>query len=293
MISSMTGFGRGSSEVEDTTATVELRSVNKRFLEVHVSLPEGLTALEPKVERHIKQAFERGRFSVQVSLEQRSGDSLPMGFDEKTVASYARLLEALREASGVSAEVDLSHLLHFSEHFLQAEAAQHHEEAAWAAVRRALEEAIERLRAMRREEGRALEDDLQRHIDGLRETLHQVEARLPERLREAKARLEERLDELLDQRDLDEDRLAQEVAYLTDKLDISEECVRLASHTKLFEDALDTDEAVGRRLNFIVQEMHREVNTIGSKANDAEIARHAVTMKERIEKLREQIQNVE
>ena len=120
-----------------------------------------------------------------------------------------------------------------------------------------------------------------------------VEARLPKRLHEAKARLEERITELLDQHDLDPDRLAQEVAYLTDRLDISEECVRLASHMKLFEDALGSEEAVGRRLNFIIQEMHREVNTIGSKANDAEIAEHAVSMKEIIEKLREQIQNVE
>ncbi len=291
MIASMTGFGRGRARVDDVMATVEMRSVNNRFCEVSVRLPRALAARENDVQALVKQAFERGRISVQIQLE-RTGPQAPVRVDEAAARGYAALLETLRRAAGVSDPVRLEHLLTFSSELL-VPVEEEADEAVWAAVEQALAEAVAGMRAMRRQEGAALQADLQQRIDRLAEELARVEARAPERVREARQKLHDRLAELLGDDRLDPDRLEQEIALLADRLDVTEECVRLRSHLQLFAEALHSDEAVGRKLNFIAQEINREVNTIGSKANDAAVAHAAVRMKEELEKIREQVQNVE
>ena len=290
----MTGFGRASRHHQGAEATVEMRSVNNRYCDVSVRLPRALAEREADVQAQVKAAFARGRITVQVQLEQSSDAALSIQVDEDAARAYALLLEHLREAAGFEEPVRLEHLLRFSDVFTtpdEDEAGA--DEAAWEAVQAALEEATEALRAMRRQEGEALRTDLLARADAIEAALEQVEARAPDRVTEARQKLHDRLQDLLESPRLNEDRLELEITLLADKLDVTEEGVRLRSHLALFREALGSDEPVGRKLNFLAQEMGREINTIGSKANDAEIAHLAVEMKEELEKIREQVQNVE
>ncbi len=293
MIASMTGFGQGSATVRGVTATVEIRSVNNRHADVSVRMPSRLAAHEGDVQAHVKQAFVRGRFHVNVQVEGKEDEALPIEVDVEAAARYRRLLDRLREAAGIQTPVKLEHLLHFSDVFTTVEHEEETDEAAWEAVQVALGEAIEQIRTMRRQEGAALRDDLEARLDAIEDHLAAVEARAPKRVEVARDRLEERLARLMDDDRVDAERLETEIALLADKLDVTEECVRLHSHLELFREALANEDAVGRKLKFIAQEIHREVNTIGSKANDAAITEHTVQMKEEVEKIREQVQNVE
>ena len=293
MIASMTGFGRGTAQVGGTTATVEMRSVNNRFLDVSVRLPYRLAEREAEVQALAKQAFERGKINIHLQIEQEADAELPIRVNEEAARAYGALLEDLRQAAGIREPVRVEDVLRYSDVFTTEEETPETNEEAWDAVRAALEEAIDGLRDMRLEEGQALFEDLTQRLDALEAALAQVEVRAPLRVEEVRQRLRERLSELLGDDRLDPDRLEQEIVFLADRLDVTEEIVRLHSHLSLFREALASDVPVGRKLNFIVQEIHREVNTIGSKANDAEVARYAVEMKEEIEKIREQVQNVE
>ena len=293
MISSMTGFGRGSAQVGAITATVEMRSVNNRYLDVPVRLPRALSGQETDAQALVKEAFDRGRIEVQVEVNRDTEDDLLIQVNAKAARAYGRLLADLREAAGIEEPVRLEHLIRYSEVFVTADEDPATKEQMWQAVEAALAEAIVQLRAMRSQEGQALQTDLEAHMQAIEETLVRIQERAPHRIQESHTRLRERLEELLHDNRIDEDRLTQEIAILADKLDINEECVRLRSHLDLFREALDSNEPVGRKLNFIVQEVHREVNTISSKAHDAHIAHLAVSMKEEVEKIREQIQNVE
>ncbi len=293
MIASMTGFGRGGAEVAGASATVELRSVNNRFCEVSMRLPRSLAEHENDVQALIKQHFDRGRINVGVQVEAAVEKALGLQVDDNVTRAYARLLEDLRQAAGIEAPVQLEHLLTFTDIFTTEETADETVEHAWEAVLAALGEAIEALRTMRRQEGEALQADLEARLNTLETLLENVEARAPLRLDEARQRLHDRLADLLEVARLDHDRLEVEIVMLADRLDVTEECVRLRSHLQLFREALASEEAVGRKLNFLSQEINREVNTIGSKANDAEVAHLAVEMKEELEKIREQVQNVE
>ncbi len=289
----MTGFGRGSAQVGAITATVEMRSVNNRYLDVPVRLPRALSGHETDAQNLVKKAFDRGRIEVQVEVNRDAEDDLLIQVNAKAARAYGRLLADLREAAGIEEPVRLEHLIRYSEVFVTAKEDPATKEQMWQAVEAALAEAIVQMRAMRRQEGQALQTDLEAHVQAIEETLVRIEERAPHRIQESHTRLRERLEELLHNDRVDEDRLIQEIAILADKLDIHEECVRLRSHLDLFREALESDEPVGRKLNFIVQEVHREVNTISSKAHDAHIAHLAVSMKEEVEKIREQIQNVE
>lgn len=292
MVCSMTGFGRGTAEVDGISATVELRSVNKRFFETSIRMPGALAARETDVQRRLKRSFERGRISAQAQVEGADEEMLPIEVDPEAAHAYKRLLEDLRTHARLDDQVSLQHMLQFSEVFTSVDR-ETSTEASWPAVREALEEAIADLQTMRAEEGQALLAELEAHLATLETELRSAETRAPIRVDEARAKLHERLADLLEETRVNPERLETELAILADKLDVTEECVRLDSHLQLFREALAGDEAVGRKLNFIVQEMHREVNTIGSKANDTALSHGAVRMKEAIEKIREQVQNVE
>lgn len=293
MIDSMTGFGRGQAEVGNMAATVELRSVNNRFCEISARLPRLLADYEPEVHARLKRAFSRGRISVQVQVETGANQRLPIDVDLDAVRAYASLLERVRAAAGIAEPIRLEHLLAYSDIFTTADDSSGQVEAVWSAVERALDIAIGELRKMRRQEGRALQTDLEQRIDAISRLLDRVIERAPARIDEARERLRERVEELMADDRVDSDRLEFEIAMLADRLDITEECVRLRSHLDLFRDALNNENPEGRKLNFISQEINREVNTIGSKSNDAEIAHLAVQMKDELEKIREQVQNVE
>ncbi|PQJ34869.1 YicC family protein [Salinibacter sp. 10B] len=294
MIRSMTGFGHGRASGEGATASVELRSTNKRHLNVYVHLPDPMAEAEAEVRSRIQDAFERGQFDVDVSVEQADAEALPDAIDADAAMRYKQRLEQLSAAAQIKEPVRLDHLLQFEDIF----AAEEEFEAAkiqraWPLVLEALDAAIEDLQQMRADEGTALQDDLEQRTHAIDEHLNAIEERAPERVEERQARLRERLEELIEDDRVDSDRIETEIAMLADKLDVTEECVRLHSHLKMFREALDSDDPSGRKLKFITQEIHREANTIGAKADDEVISRHAVDMKEEIEKIKEQIRNVE
>lgn len=289
----MTGFGRSTARVDSITATVEMRSINSRFCEVSTRLPRALADHEAEFQALVRQAFSRGRINVQVQLEETSEDVLPIRVDESAARAYMQLLEKLRKAAGIAEPIRMEHLLTFSEVFTSPDEASPVAEKAWEATRKALDEAIENLHQMRQQEGETLRIDLAERVDAIGRYLAEVEKRAPERVLTARQRLHDRISELLEDERINPERLELEIALLADRLDITEECVRLHSHLQLFHESLVSPEPVGRKLNFLVQEVNREINTIGSKANDAEIAHLAVQMKEELERIREQIQNVE
>jgi len=295
MIHSMTGFGEGRAEAGGVEATAELRSVNARHLDLKLRFPDALKARESEAQALLKEHFARGRITAHVQLEGADADdALPVRVDDEAAAAYARLLRRLAAAAELDAPVGLEHLLEFSD------VLEHREEMdtpagenAWEAAERALADAVDHLRATRRREGESLRADLQARTDAITERLSQAEARAPERIDERRETLRERLGELFDDERVAADRLEAELAMTADKLDVTEECVRLRAHLEQFQGALGDDEPTGRRLKFLTQELHREANTIGAKANDATLSHHAVAIKEEIEKIREQIRNVE
>ncbi len=293
MIESMTGFGRGTAEEGGITATVEMRSINSRFCEISTRLPRILSDYEAVLQTMLKQAFTRGRITVQVQISEASDELLPIRVDESAARAYTQLLEKLRAAAGIKDSVKLEHLLTFSDIFTTADDGNPVAETAWEATRKAVEIAAEALHLMRRQEGEALRQDLQARVDAIAARLAEVEKRAPERINEARQRLYSRLEDFFKDERVNPDRLEMEITLLADRLDVTEECVRLRSHLQLFTEALENPDPVGRKLNFLVQEINREVNTIGSKANDSVIAHLAVDMKEELERIREQVQNIE
>jgi uncharacterized protein (TIGR00255 family) len=293
MPSSMTGFGRATARAGATEATVEVRSVNGRFAEVTVRAPRALAEHEAALQAAARERLERGNITVNVTLS-RSAAAGPLRVDADAAHARGDLLRALRSAAGVpDAPITVADLLAGPDVLTAASADDAAERAeALDAARAALDGALDALDAMRRREGDALVDDLRVRCDLIETRVAAVEARAPARVADARARLAERLAEMLDDDRLDRARLETEIALLADKLDVTEETVRLRSHLAQFRAALDADETVGRRLTFLSQEINREVNTIGSKANDAEITALSVAMKEDLEKIREQVQNL-
>lgn len=298
-MNSMTGFGRGSAERDGVEATVEIRSVNNRYAEVAVRMPRGLAARESAVQQRVKERFERGRFSVTVQVEDAREAAAGLRVDAAKARAYGALLREAAEAAGLGAgTVRLDDLMRLPDVLVPEEGTSDDDGAAWSATDAALSGAMDALEEMRRAEGTALRADLDARLDALAALTADVEARAPERVAEARDRLKTRLAELLgDDARLatlvDAGRLESEVAILADKLDVTEETVRLHAHLAQFRDALGTGEPVGRKLNFLAQEIGREINTVGSKSNDARLAHIAVAMKEEVEKVREQVQNVE
>ena len=289
----MTGFGRGTARAGAVEATVEVRTVNGRNAEATVRGLGEMPEREVAVGARVKDAVDRGNATVHVALGRDGGAAAALRVDGPAAAAAGDLLREAAAAAGLGPEaVTLADVLRQPDVLVPAPAEDGGD--AWAAVERALTDALDALDAMRRAEGAALQADLAARADALDALLGAVRARAPERVAEARERLAERLAALLDGTDgrLDPSRLELEVALLADKLDVTEETVRLASHLDQLREALGADEPVGRRLNFLAQELGREVNTIGSKANDAETTRLAVAMKEEVEKIREQVQNV-
>lgn len=293
MIVSMTGYGRAEVSKKDITATVEVRSVNSRFLEVTTRLPRTLSHRENDVKELVKGYVTRGKVSVQVSLAVETDGALPVKINVDAAKAYYKLLDRLRKEVKLKEPVNLSHLLQFSEVL---EGAEENEvgEREWQVVEQALHKAMKEFNVMRAKEGKELAKDLKKRIEWIDSTVDRIEQLSKERIPEERKRLQERIAQLLgDKTVIDQNRLELEIALLSDKLDVTEECVRYHSHNKFFLETMVKEEAAGRKLNFLVQEMNREANTIGSKSSDATIAHLVVQLKEELEKIREQLQNIE
>ena len=292
MISSMTGYGCGEARADGITAIAEIRSVNSRYFEVNTRLPRSLSLRENDMRELIRAKAGRGKINVVVSLERESTNDVSLKINKGEAKYYVKLLNELRKAAGIKEKLPLDPLLKFSE-VMEVGELEPTNEKEWTVVEKALNTALDELKQMRQKEGGELSKDFQLRVRSLEEKVDRIEELSKERIPEQRTRLRERIQQLLTNGTVDENRLELEIALLADKLDVTEECVRFRSHNKFFLGALLSEESAGRKLNFLVQEMNREANTIGSKAADAAIAHLVVEVKEELEKIREQLQNVE
>lgn len=293
MIHSMTGFGRGQAACDGISVTAELNAVNSRYLDISMRIPQEIRDKELALKERVQEAISRGKLNLSIQIDKADTGQPEIAVNPKLAAGYKALLDELRRTTNIDAPVTLSDLIQFEEIFVSRQQDEAILQTIWDVSRQALDQAIEHLRAMRAREGRQLEQDLRKRVKQIDAKMEQIKTLTDGRAEEARARLHERIQKLVEDENLDEERLEMEVAIQVDKMDITEEIVRLQSHVKFFIEALDSEETVGRRLKFLAQEMNREINTIGSKANNSEISRHVVHAKESLEQIREQVENVE
>ena len=290
-MNSMTGFGRAEARGGGVAVTVELKSVNNRFRDINMRCPRELAALEPRITGLVKARFSRGRIEVYVRRVATAGNT-KIQLNEDLAQE---VLDALQDWSGRVQGVDSKVSLEFLANIpgvLVAGERDADPTAEWSVVEMAVEGAIDHMVSMRRDEGEALKRDLEGYLKEMQALLERVMAHSDGIANRLELRLMERLNRLIGDR-VDESRLAQEAAIQADKADIAEELTRLASHFDQFDAALEQDGPVGRRLDFLTQEMNREINTIGSKAVEAEVSNLVVEMKSILERMREQVSNVE
>jgi uncharacterized protein (TIGR00255 family) len=292
MIKSMTGFGKGTAVAGAATVSVEIKTVNHRFCDISVKAPRSLLVLESELRKKVGERLRRGKIDLFITLEFASGGSAIPTLNQPLAEAYYSLFEELRTRFALSGEVPLA-LLAGQRDVLQLQEGQVPEAQLHGAVAEALTAALERVEAMRRVEGEATRRDMEERLALLGSLLEQIAARAGQVPGEWQAKLRERLARLAPDVAFDPQRVAQEVALFADRCDISEELTRFLSHLEQFSTLLGSPEAVGRQLDFLVQELNRETNTIGSKSNDAELTRQVVTIKSELEKIREQVQNVE
>lgn len=292
MIKSMTGFGRGESSDEIHSFNVEIRSVNHRYNDIIVKMPKHINYLEEKVKESIKKKINRGRIEVYINLEYIDDSAIEVKVDLSLAKAYKNALDDLINRLDMEDNVNLFHILNFSD-VVKTERKELDEDETWTCLNLAVEEALNSLMNMRIKEGLALKSDLETQLDIMYDIIEKIEERSPLVVKDYKEKLELRIKEILNVDYIDEEKLAYEVAFFADRSDINEEVIRFKSHIKQFRESLEDEEPVGRKLDFLIQEMNREINTIGSKANDLAISNHVVTIKSQLEKMREQVQNIE
>mgnify|MGYP003338499730 CR=1 FL=1 len=289
---SMTGFAKSEINDHGIHAIVEIKSVNGRYLEPTIKLPRTLSSKEIEVRDMLRKALNRGSVFVNVQVEYAEGEAKIPGINIGKAKAIHDMLKQLQQELQIDNQVHLNQVLSFSQHFIESEK-DDIAEMQWNVVREALKQALIALDTARTNEGNELSADMLMRINMIEQSLGYVEERSKTRIPEERERLRQKLSILLDNDEIEEHRLNQEIIILADKLDVSEESVRLRSHIKYFRELLNDAEPIGRKLNFLTQELNREINTIGSKANDADIARIVVGMKEELERIREQAQNIE
>lgn len=292
MVRSMTGFGRGEVSRDGKEFTVEIKTVNHRYFDIFVKMPRQISFLEERVREFVGKAVSRGKIDIYITYTDYGSDSRQVTIDEPLAQAYLSALEQLRDRFSLADDISVS-LLSRCPEVLKVEQVEEDAEQLWEILRTALDGAVASLIRMREIEGEAMKKALLERADAVEDMIAKIEARAPEVPKEYKAKLTERIIELLGQQTVDESRIAMEVALFADRCSIDEELVRLRSHFVQMRQILGMDQPVGRKLDFLVQEMNREINTIGSKANDLEITRYVVDVKSEIEKIREQVQNIE
>ncbi len=289
----MTGFGRGDASDNGYSATVEIKSLNSRYLDIYMRLPQQLQDKELEIKEILQNRINRGKLNVSVHLIENNSLTSAMQVDTEKVEEYVALLKQVQDIAGMSDPITLKDLVQIGELFISKEEDEETLSFKWGVVKNALSIAIDNLVAMRTREGGQLKADLIKRLDSISQNLDKIENTSAGKVEETRTKLKERIAQLLEDENINTERLDTEIAILADKMDITEEIVRMKSHIKFFKSAIEQEEAAGRRLNFLTQEMNRELNTIGSKANDADIAHFVVRAKETLEQIREQIQNVE
>jgi uncharacterized protein (TIGR00255 family) len=294
MIKSMTGYGKSDGIANGRQLQVEIRSVNHRYLDLSLRLPGLILPLEAEIKKKVSEKFSRGRVDVSVRIDRDSGMQNGARFELNVPAirNYYGLLTQIKEELNLNDEITVPMIAAYKDAFVVSEQV---EDAAsiWEGLEEVLDAAIKSVLEMREKEGAVLSEDLTARLDAAKTVLDHIASRAPAVVIEYQKRLTDRVKELTGSLEVDETRLSQEIAIMAERSDITEEIVRFNSHISQFKDLLQMDEAMGRKVDFLIQEMHREINTIGSKSSDAVISRYVIEIKSELGKLREQVQNIE
>ena len=295
MIRSMTGYGRAEAVLGGRKYVVEIKSLNHRYLELSLRIPANLLPLEMEIKKKINEQLIRGKIDITIRRETYSGieGSRLLEVNLPLVKNYYDLLIQLKDLFNLKEDITLDMMASLKDVFIPLETLEDEITVLWEGLAGVLSNAIAALIDMRQKEGEVLGQDLKARLYLINEHLDEIDARAPQIVLEYQKRLVARIRELMDGMVIDESRLSQEVAIMAEKSDITEEIVRFRSHIKQFLEMLKSPEAIGRKVDFLIQEMNREVNTIGSKSNDAEISCHVIEIKSELAKLREQVQNLE
>ena len=292
MVKSMTGFGRCEVSNEDYKISVEMKSVNHRYLDLGIKMPKKFNAFEADIRNLLKSGIQRGKVDIYVTCETFSDKAVSLNYNEALAREYMDIFARMSEQFSIENDVKVSALSRYPEVIVTGQSEEDEEEL-WSLLKEALTGALEKFVAQRTKEGEHLCRDLVGKLDAMLDWVAAIELRSPQILKEYRAKVEDKVKELLEGSGIDENRITAEVTLFADKICVDEETVRLTSHIRTMKDALLKGGAVGRKLDFIAQEMNREANTILSKANDLEISGTAIELKTEIEKVREQIQNIE
>ena len=289
----MTGFGRGEHSDELYNLKIEIKAVNHRYNDITVKMPRHISYLEEKVKKIIKEEINRGKIDCYINLEYINQSSTEIKVDIELAKSYKLALEELSNELNLKDDIKLNNILNISD-IIKTERKELDEDTIWNSLKEALDIALRDIMTMKTAEGESLKEDMTMRLKFIEKIILNIEKRSPVVVEEYRDKLHERIKSLLDKDvNIDEDRIAYEVVFFADKSNIDEEIVRLKSHISQFVNILEESDAIGRKLDFLIQEMNREINTIGSKANDMMISQDVVEVKAEIEKIREQVQNVE
>lgn len=292
MIRSMTGYGSAEIERSGQRVSAEIRSVNHRFCEVSIRGPKVAMLFEDQIRHLIQDRYSRGKFNLTINWSGAGEQGEVLKLNDTVARRYVDLMTDLKSRYGLAGDIDVSTVAGLPDLFRWEHTSMSDDES-WAILQELISKCCDSMTLMKDREGKALAKDFEMRLAIIRKELDHVSERAPLRPQEAKERMIARIKPLLDDVEMDPIRIAQEVALLADRLDCTEECVRLAAHLDQFKHLIENSEMAGRKLNFLLQEMNREANTIGSKANDVEIGRAVIVMKEEIERIREQVQNAE
>ncbi len=292
MVRSMTGFGRAQASVEGYNVTVEIRSVNHRYFEFSLKIPRMYSFLEEKVKSLLSTGISRGKVECSIQLEATADESVVVSVNEPLAKGYVSAVQELSDKFNLTNDITALNVARFSD-VLSISKAPVDEEALWENVAPVVNEALQSFISMREKEGAKLSADVLSRADTIIDNVSYIEERSPETVRLYSEKLLERIKSVLGDTQIEESRILTEAAIYADKIAVAEETVRLRSHIDQLHEMLASNEAVGRKLDFLVQEINREANTIGSKAQDVDIARRVIDIKAEIEKIREQIQNIE
>ncbi len=292
MIKSMTGYGRAQGTFSGGDITVEIKSVNNRYLDCGVKLPRGYAYLEEGVKSLVQKSISRGKVDVFITINAAGADNVTISVNEPVAKGYIDAMRQLVEQYGIQDDISASAISRFSDVFI-VEKQEQDENEVKTAISGVVQEALTAFDSMRTREGEALKADLLGKAEGILDLVSKVEARSPITVKAYRDRLTAKMQEVLEDRQIDEARIIQEAAIYADKVAVDEETVRLRSHVDQLKTMLSEGGVIGRKLDFLMQEMNREANTIGSKGNDVEQARNVVNIKSELEKIREQIQNIE
>lgn len=287
----MTGFGRGEYISDDRKMTVEIKSVNHRYCDINVRMPKKISFLENNIRNYIKQKISRGKVDVFVSYEDNSEGNECIKVNEDLIKQYIKYFNVISDKFQLENDIRVSNITRYPE-VITIEEQEVNEELLWNILENALNIAIEKLISTRITEGELLKNDIIKKLDSINVLVQNIKARAPYVIEEYREKLENRINDLLNS-SIDESRLAVEVAMFADKCCVDEEIVRLESHIEHMRGTLNKDIPIGRKLDFLLQEMNRESNTILSKSNDIEVSTNGLELKTEIEKIREQIQNIE